>query len=160
MINQFTNWDLKYQLPNLYNMKTDKMTMAASLEARIPFLDIKIVEWASYIPSNLKLAGNTEKFILRLAMKDILPRKILKRKKMGFTVPVNLWFKTGFKEVSGEILEKIEKRKNLIKPKYIKMLKRNQFKEEYRNRVWNLIMFELWYETFIENDGLKPISFF
>ena len=160
MINQFTNWDLKYQLPNLYNMKTDKMTMAASLEARIPFLDIKIVEWASKIPSDLKLSGDIEKYILRLAMKDILPRKILKRKKMGFTVPVNLWFKTGFKEVSGEILERLEKRMNLIKPKYVKILKRNHFKREYKNRVWNLIMFELWYETFIENDGLKPISLF
>ena len=71
--NQFTLWDLKYQLPNQFNMKVDKMAMAASLEARTPFLDVNIVEYATTIPTSLKLKGNIEKYILRLSMKDLPP---------------------------------------------------------------------------------------
>ena len=138
-------------------MKIDKMTMAASLEARVPYLDYKIVEFASRIPSDLKLKGNIEKFVLRLAVKDKLPPVILKRKKSGFNTPVHYWLKTGLKSFSGEILDKLKKRKNLISPKYINSIKRNRFFKIFENRAWNSIMFELWYETFIENDGFKPI---
>lgn len=90
VINQMINFDLKWQLSNLYNMKIDKMTMVASLEGRTPFLDRKFVEFSAKIPSELKLKGNTEKYILRLAMKDILPPQILKRKKQGFGTPMQL----------------------------------------------------------------------
>ena len=159
VINQIINWDLKYQLPSQYNMKIDKMTMAASLEARVPFLDKKIVGWASEIPSELKLYGNIEKYILRLALKDVLPPEILKRKKMGFTTPMNFQLKTGLKEVSGGLLERLKKRTHLIKPMYVKTIKRNRFNRIYEDRVRNLLIFELQYEAFIENDGLKPIKF-
>ena len=160
LINQFINWDLKFQLPNQFNMKLDKMTMAVSLESRIPFLDHKLVEFSSTIPPQLKLKGNIEKFILRLAVKNIIPSKILKRKKTGFTVPINMWLRTGLREISGDILDRLKKRKDLLKPSYINVIKRNRFNQIFENRVWNLIMFELWYETFIENDGLKPINIF
>lgn len=159
IINQLINWDLKYQIPNQYNMKIDKMTMAASLEARTPFLDYKIVEWAASIPPQLKLKKNIEKYILRLAVKDIVPPEILKRKKTAFGTPMNLWLKTGMKEISSEILDRLTKRTDIIKPSYIKSIKKNRFNKYYQTRVWNLIMFELWYETFIENDSLSPIVF-
>ncbi len=157
LINQFTNWDLKFQLPNQFNMKLDKMSMAASLEARVPYLDYKMVEFASTIPSEFKLKGNIEKYILRLAVKDKLPPVIVKRKKAGFNTPVHYWIKTGLRELSGNMLDNLKKRKNLINPKYIKSVKRNRFLKTFENRAWNSIMFELWYETFIENDGSKPI---
>lgn len=159
IINQMINYDLNYQLPNQYNMKADKMSMAASLELRVPFLDRKIVNWAATIPPELKLKGITEKYILRLAMKDILPSQILKRKKLGFSTPVNFWLKKGMKEISGDILEKLEKRNKIVNPKYIKKVKKNRTHPFYENRAWTLIMFELWYETFIENEGYNPINF-
>jgi len=158
-INQYINYDLFHQLPNLYNMKTDKMSMAASLEARAPLLDKEIVKWAAKIPTNLKLKGTTEKYILRLAMKDLLPSDILNRKKLGFGTPIKLWLETGMKESSGDLLEKLEKRNNIINPKYVKKVKNNRFSILYQYRVWNLMMFEIWYETFMENDGLKPIKY-
>ncbi|MFX1384037.1 MAG: asparagine synthase (glutamine-hydrolyzing) [Promethearchaeota archaeon] len=157
-INQIINWDLFYQLPNLYNMKVDKSTMAASLEARVPFLDKEIVKWAATIPTNLKFKGNIEKYILRLALKDILPKEVLKRKKFGFGTPANYWLRTELKELSGEILERLERRSNLINSHYVKKVRKNRINGIYVNRVLNLIMFELWYETFFDNDGLKPIS--
>ncbi len=160
VINQFTRWDLKHQLPNQYNMKIDKMSMASSFEARIPFLDKEIVSWSASIPSDLKLRNNTEKYILRLAMKDILPREILQRKKLGFGTPINLWLKTGLKEISSQLLENLKRRKNIIQSKYVKGVKKNLLKKLFSSRAWNLIMFELWYETFIENDGLNPIKLY
>ena len=157
LINQFNGWDLKYQLPNQFNMKIDKMTMAASLEARTPFLDSFMVEWANSIPPQLKLKGNIDKYILRLAMKDILPPEIIRRKKFGFNTPIHYWIKTGLREVSGELLERLLKRKEFFKPSYIKSIRRNRIFKIFDSRVWNLLMFELWYETFIEGDGSKPI---
>ncbi|KKL48642.1 hypothetical protein LCGC14_2323460, partial [marine sediment metagenome] len=158
VINQFIRWDLKYQLPNQYNMKIDKMSMAASFEARVPFLDKEIVSWSATIPSNLKLKGNIEKYILRLAMKDILPKEILQRKKMGFGTPINLWLKEGLSEISSQLLENLQNRKHIIQSKYVKLMKKNLLKKLFTSQAWNLIMFELWYETFIENDGLNPIN--
>jgi len=155
--NQFTFWDLLYQLPNQFNMKVDKMTMAASLEARTPFLDVNIVEYATTIPTSLKLKGNIEKYILRLSMKDLLPPLILKRKKRGFNTPLNYWLKTGLKEVFEILMERLEKRKDLFNPRFIKSVKRNRRFKIFENRAWNLLMFELWYETYFENDGFKPI---
>ncbi len=158
VINQFTRWDLKYQLPNQYNMKIDKMCMATSFEARVPFLDKEIVSWSASIPSDLKLKNNIEKYILRLAMKDILPSEILKRKKMGFGTPINLWLKKELREISSQLLENLQKRKNIIQSKYVRLIKKNLIKKLFADQAWNLIMFELWYETFIENDGLNPIN--
>ncbi len=157
-INQTLKWDQIYQLPNQYNMKIDKMTMAASLEARVPYLDWKIINWAAQIPPHYKVNNSIEKYILRLAMKDLLPRKILKRKKMGFSTPVNFWLRTGLKDLSKEIFDRLSKRKDIIKYKYTKLINKNREKLFHVNRAWNLLMFELWYETFMESDGLHPVN--
>lgn len=159
IINKSINYDLCYQLPNLYNMKIDKMSMAASLEVRVPFLDKKIVEWASTVPSSLKLKDGIEKYILRLALKDLLPYEILKRKKQGFGTPIDLWFKKGMKDLSDEIFDRLMKRDFLFNSKYIKTIKKRRFNRYFGSRAWMLIFFELWYETFIENEyNLKPIK--
>ena len=99
-----------------------------------------------------------EKFILRKAVKDYVPKVVLRRKKVGFNVPINLWLKTGFNGIGGKLLDKLAKRKDILRPKYIKMIKRNRKVPYFENRAWNLLMFELWYETFIEKDELKPIK--
>ncbi len=157
-INQTLNWDLKYQLPSQYNMKIDKMSMAASLEPRVPFLDWKLVSWATKIPPKYKIHNSIEKYILRLAVKDLLPPEILKRKKMGFNTPVNFWLRTGLKNLSNEIFDRLSRREEIIKYKYIKFIKKNTNNILHVNRAWNLLMFELWYETFMEADGLHPIN--
>ncbi|MEE9377070.1 MAG: asparagine synthase (glutamine-hydrolyzing) [Candidatus Lokiarchaeia archaeon] len=160
IVNQFTIWDLKYQLPSQYNVKADRALSAAYLTGRIPFLDRDIVAWSLTVPSNLKLKGTIEKYILRMAMKDYVPPEIIKRKKLGFSTPVNLWLNKGLKELSGDILERLSKRDKLIKPTYVKKIKKQRLNRLFESQAWNLIMFELWYETFIENDGLSPISLY
>jgi len=160
VVNQFTKWDLKYQLPSQYNVKADRALSAASLTGRIPLLDRDIVAWSLTIPSNLKLKGNIEKYILRMAMKDYVPSEIIKRKKLGFSTPINLWLNKGLREISGELLDRLSKRSKLIKPKYVKTVKKRRLNRLFESQAWNLIMFELWYETFIENDGLNPINLY
>jgi len=150
--NRYIYHDVSHQLPNFYNMKTDKMSMAASLETRVPFLDKEIVQWSLRIPSYFKLKNKTEKYILRLAVKDLLPPLILKRKKLGFGTPINFWLKTGMNEISCEFLERLEKRNSLIRPEYVQKVRKNRTSNFYGYRAWNLMMFEIWYETFFEND--------
>ena len=87
--------DTKIWLPDNLLMKGDKMTMAASLEARIPLLDYKLTEYAASIPSHLKTKGFRAKYMLKQAFADFLPETILTRKKMGFNVPTGVWFREG-----------------------------------------------------------------
>ena len=75
-------------------------------------------------------------------MKDILPSEILKRKKMGFGTPINLWLKRELREISIQLLENLEKRKNIIQSKYVKLIKKNLLKKLFSSEAWNLIMFE------------------
>ena len=79
--------DLKTYLHELL-MKQDQMSMAASIESRVPFLDHKLVEFATQLPVKMKLHGWTTKYVLRQAMHNVLPNEILRRKKMGFPVPL------------------------------------------------------------------------
>ena len=160
VVNQFTLWDLKYQLPSQYNVKADRALSAASLAGRMPLLDKDIVSWSLTIPSNLKLKGNIEKYILRMAMKDYVPSEVIKRTKLGFSTPINFWLNNGLKDISEELLDRLSKRSNLIKPNYVKKVKKRRLDRIFESQAWNLIMFELWYETFIENDGLNPINLY
>src|SRR5215470_12678007 len=84
--------DIKTYLHELL-MKQDQMSMATSVESRVPFLDHKLVEFTCRLPERLKLRGGTTKYILRESMKGILPDAILSRSKMGFPVPIGAWFR-------------------------------------------------------------------
>lgn len=92
----FLNWmaysDLKLRLPELLLMRVDKMGMAVSLEARVPFLDHKFVEYALSVPSELRSKDNVSKYILKKAVEPLLPHEIIYRKKQGFGAPVHDWF--------------------------------------------------------------------
>src|SRR5205085_5001583 len=83
-------------------MKQDQMSMAASIESRVPFLDHKLVEFTARMPPEMKIRGGTTKWILREAMRGILPAEILNRPKMGFPVPVGQWLRGEFKDVVDE----------------------------------------------------------
>jgi len=161
LITKYSLFDLKYQLPNQYNMKTDKMNMANSIEARTPFLDLELVEWALSIPSDLKLKNNNEKFILKLAMKEYLPKIILKRKKTGFNTPIDFWLKTGMYEITDLLLDRLSKRSDLFDTYYIEKLKKNKTSSFFSQKIWLFLFFEVWFETFIERDEFtSPASIF
>jgi asparagine synthase (glutamine-hydrolysing) len=143
-------------LPDIFLMNVDKMTMAHAIEARVPFLDHKLVEFANTIPFNLKLQGVNEKYILKRAMQGILPGEILKRKKHPFIVPIVDWFERDLKELAEQLLSEGDiKRQGYFKYDFVKkVFSRNN--PNY-NQPLTLVYFELWHKIFIENDDLyKP----
>jgi len=101
LLNRLLYADTKTYLHELL-MKQDQMSMAASIESRVPFLDHKLVEFTAQLPERMKLRGWTTKYILRQSMKGLLPEKILRRPKMGFPVPVGAWFRGAFRHVLDE----------------------------------------------------------
>ena len=143
LINQLTMINIKLLLPEDYLMVDDKINMANSLESRVPFLDYKFVEFASKIPPKLKLKGLTGKYIIKRAMKDLLPKEILKRKKMGFTPPLKYWIDYGFKNMANDIYKDKELSRLFNKNYLEKSL--NQY-----NKIFPLLTFGLWHEKFIK----------
>jgi len=150
--------DINTWLPNDVLLKADKMTMAHSLEGRVPFLDHIYAEKLFSIPDKNKLKGLTEKSILRKAMKGHVPEQILSRRKHGFTVPLDPWMK-GEKNIIREILSKnnIQKR-GWFNYHYVNRLLSMPSKEEYtRRKIVSLFCMELWAQTFIDGDGTSAL---
>lgn len=140
-------------LPGDLLVKTDRMSMAASLEARSPFLDQELIRFASTIPSNLKLRGVTTKYILKKAMDGIVPREIVYRKKHGFGVPVGRWFRA---DLSGYVREVLlgprAQGRGYFTERVVKQLldEHQSGRRDHAHRLWTLLTFELWHQVFID----------
>jgi asparagine synthase (glutamine-hydrolysing) len=137
-------------------MKQDQMSMAASIESRVPFLDHKLVEFTAKMPERMKLRGKTTKWVLREAMKGILPDEILNRPKMGFPVPVGGWFRNEFRHIVDEyVLGERAMERGIFSAEYIKQLvAAHNAGENHDERLWALVNFEIWHRRFI--DGENP----
>ncbi|MBU4310790.1 asparagine synthase (glutamine-hydrolyzing) [bacterium] len=146
--------DIKTWLPDDLLVKIDRMSMATSLETRVPYLDHRIVELCTSMPIHLKLKGFTSKYILRKAFSSLIPEEILKRRKQGFTVPLTPWLRKELKEFAQEILSQnnIAKR-GYFNYNYIKHILKEHFegKRDYSREIWSLLVFELWSKAYIEN---------
>jgi len=138
-------------------MKQDQMSMAASIESRVPFLDHKLVEFTAKMPREMKLRGNTTKWILREAMKGILPAEILDRPKMGFPVPVGNWFRGPFKHVVDEyVLGARALERGIFDAEFVKSLvAKHNAGENHDERIWSLVNFEIWQRRFIDGESPK-----
>jgi asparagine synthase (glutamine-hydrolysing) len=151
--------DLKTYLHELL-MKQDQMSMAASIESRVPFLDHKLIEFSASLPARMKIrGGRTTKYILRESMKGILPEEILTRPKMGFPVPVGAWFRGEFRSVIDEyVLSPRALSRGLFDEGFIRRLVNgHQAGEKHDERLWALVNFEMWMRRFIDGDDhLKP----
>jgi len=138
-------------------MKQDQMSMAASIESRVPFLDHPLVEYASSLPQRLKLRGWTTKYVLRQAMRERLPEEILSRRKMGFPVPVGSWFRNGFRGVIDEfVLGERALSRGLFRADTVKRLVDSHMAatEKHDERLWMLVNWEIWQRIFL--DGEEP----
>lgn len=103
-VNRMSWIDMKWLLPGNNLIKPDRMGMAVGVEARVPFLDTRMIDLALSMPSSLKLRGSNGKYILKEAMRDLLPQEILQRPKQMFTVPIGEWFKARLAPLLGEVL--------------------------------------------------------
>jgi asparagine synthase (glutamine-hydrolysing) len=145
--------DIKTYLHELL-MKQDQMSMAASVESRVPFLDHKLVEFTSSLPERLKLRGWTTKYVLRKAMKRVLPQAILSRPKMGFPVPIGRWFRGQYRSIIGEyVLSQRVLSRGVFQPDFVRSLvSRHDAGEDHSERLWALVNFEMWQRQFIDGE--------
>ena len=155
LLNKLLYTDTKTYLHELL-MKQDQMSMAASIESRVPFLDHPLVEFAARMPERMKLRGVTTKWVLRQAMQGQLPPEILSRKKMGFPVPVGAWFRGAFRPVVDEfVLGERAVARGLFEPAVLRSLvARHQAGENHSERLWALVTLEMWQRIFL--DGEEP----
>lgn len=153
LIDRLLYTDEKTWLVDTYLEKVDKASMAVSLEARVPFLDHQLVEFAATIPSKYKIKGFTMKYILKKAMRGLLPESVIKKPKHGFSVPTDPWFRGKLKEYVFEVLFDSQARKRgYFNYPYIEKLYREHLdgKEVYDFHLWLLLNFELWHRTFMD----------
>lgn len=131
--------------------KADKMTMANSLELRVPYLDHVVFEFAATIPTKYKIKAGTTKYALRQAFKDMLPREVIRRPKRGFPVPTRVWLTGVLKEPVHKIL------KNSFTPEYLNysfveklFTDHLQGRADHSRRLWTIVIFLLWHDIFIK----------
>ncbi len=136
-------------------MKQDQMSMAASIESRVPFLDHKLAEFSARMPREMKLRGGTTKWILREAMAGVLPTEILTRPKMGFPVPLGKWLRTTHRHIVDEfILSERAAERGIFDREYVmSLVARHSAGENADEKLWALINFEMWARTFIDGEG-------
>jgi len=160
LLNRMLYADTKTYLQELL-MKQDQMSMAASIESRVPFLDHKLVEYTARLPDEMKLRHKwTTKYILRESMKNLLPAPILSRKKMGFPVPIGAWFRGAFSSVIDEyVLSERALSRGLFDETFVRNLvaRHQRDGENHAERLWSLVNVEMWLRQFM--DGEKAGEF-
>ena len=127
--------------------------MANSLEARSPFLDYKLMEYAAKLPPGYKIKRGIKKYILKKAIGGFIPRENIHRRKMGFGVPIGEWFRNGLKEFLSEvILSRKALRRGYFKTDVLERMVKLHIKgrEDYSYQLWALLMLELWHQRFID----------
>jgi asparagine synthase (glutamine-hydrolysing) len=161
-LNQLLYVDMKTFLPCLNLAYTDKMSMAASTEVRVPLLDDELVALSSRIPPGLKLRGRTRKYVFKKSMEGVLPREVIWRPKAGFGAPLRAWLGEDLKPLLDEALSPGNVRsRGLFEPRAIEQLRRRAESGEEDNalRLWALLTLEIWQGIFLDNpSGATPAS--
>jgi asparagine synthase (glutamine-hydrolysing) len=150
-LNRMLFVDTKTWLPDDLLVKADKMTMAASVELRVPFLDHRLVEFAARLPVSFKIRNGETKYLLKKVMEPYLPRDVIYRRKAGFPVPVSDWFKNGLNRLAADML---------LAPKshvsgFVDLTYLRQMLEQHKagiqdlsNELWGLLVLEFWFQAF------------
>ena len=182
-LNNVLSFEIQNFLPKVHLLRVDRMTMSNSIEARVPYLDHKFVEFSMTIPSRLKINNSADKYILKKAAHGIIPKEIINRPKVGMQTPLANWFRTDFREYIPDILSR-ERIKDMGFLRYSpiqKILFKSRtatkietlmpdmirkaiyqktdidLRQAYFGKIWFLSMLALWHEAFIDDD-IKTVS--
>ncbi|RYM06235.1 asparagine synthase (glutamine-hydrolyzing) [Sporolactobacillus sp. THM7-7] len=148
--------DMKTWLRGDILVKADRMTMAQSLELRVPFLDKKVFDVARTLPPSLKTADGTTKYAFREAMRGIVPDSILFRKKLGFPVPIRIWLKDELYDWARTLIKSSATDRYINKSYVYKLLDDHRSgKRDNSRKIWTILMFMLWHQIYVE----KTITF-
>lgn len=152
-LNWMTYLDLNLRLPELLLMRVDKMSMGVSLEARVPFLDHKFVEFAMSIPTAIKTRHGTLKYLLKKAVRGVIPDEVIDRKKQGFGVPVHEWFFDRLGEFARVELDEFCRQTDLLDRTAVMHL----LQHRDRRRAWFLLNLALWWKRYIGSETESPV---
>ncbi len=160
VLNKMLYVDTKTWLPDELLIKADKMTMANSVELRVPLLDHKVLEFAAGLPRNQKVRGWTMKYLLKKALRGHVPEAILDRRKAGFPVPYQMWLRNNLREWVGEILldGRTLGRGYFKKGAIEKLINLNLTGADYGKELFSLLVLELWHRTFADRDPTASLT--
>lgn len=153
LLDELLGVDTTSYLPDDLLVKVDRATMAHGLEARSPFLDHRLVEYAASLPIDMKIRNGETKYLLKTVMREVLPESILRRPKMGFGVPIDQWFRGPCREfVRDTLLSSRSLQRGYFRPERIRqMIDRHQDGHAtYGSRVYGLLMLELWHRDYVD----------
>jgi asparagine synthase (glutamine-hydrolysing) len=152
-LNRLLYVDLKTFLPCLNLMTTDKTSMAANLEVRVPFLNQEMLELTARMPPDLKLRGLKRKYILKRAAEKLLPREVVWRKKAGFGAPIRSWLRGTLRPMVDDLLSaETVRRRGLFRPEEVRRVIEANLsgREDYNLQIFQLLTLELWQRAFID----------
>jgi len=159
-LNQMLYLDSKIFMPSLNLNYIDKMSMASSVEVRVPFLDRELTEFVAWnVPPALKLKGffrPTTKYIFREAMRDILPGEVLKQPKAGFGAPIDYWLANDLKEMVGDLLSQSSiRQRGLFRPEAVRTFVDDHRRgtRDWSAQIWQFLTLELWMQTFLDGSA-------
>lgn len=154
--------DSKTYLPGDILTKVDRMSMAVSLEARVPLLDHKLIEFVcTRIPASMKMKGLETKHIFKRAVHDLVPNEILDRPKQGFGIPIDQWINQQLRErVRGTLTEPRTMQRGYVEPRYVQLLldEHERGRRDHATELWTLFMLELWQRKFVDESRDNSIS--
>jgi asparagine synthase (glutamine-hydrolysing) len=145
--------DFETYLPEDVLTKVDRMSMAHSLESRVPLLDAAVVEFAATLPPHLKITGARRKHVLKEAVRSLLPESILNRRKQGFGVPLGVWFRGELAGLFSDVLGSPRARqRGYFDPAFVDRLVREHRtgRRDHNLRLWQLLVFELWHRRYLD----------
>jgi len=152
LLDKIMYFDLKTSLPEQLLMLTDKMTMAVSLEGRVPFLDHRVVEFAAGIPSDLKLKGFKLRYIQKKMFENRFPDYVFQQKKKGFGAPIGTWIRNELNEMTHDLLsEDYVRRQGVFNPAAVQNALKDHFemKQDYTDNLLALIAFQIWHKEYL-----------
>jgi asparagine synthase (glutamine-hydrolysing) len=150
-------FDFETYLPEDVLTKVDRMSMAHSIESRVPLLDNQVIDFAATLPSSMKIRHGRRKHILKESLRSLLPAHILDRRKQGFGVPLGVWFRGGLTGVFSDILGSPRARqRGYFEPSFVDRLVREHLSgaRDHTSRLWQLLVFELWHRQYVD----APVS--
>jgi asparagine synthase (glutamine-hydrolysing) len=150
---QMMRFDAETYLPEDVLTKVDRMSMAHSIESRVPLLDNAVIELAATLPASLKIKDGRRKHVLKEVAATLLPREIVDRRKQGFGVPLGIWFRGGLRELFADtLLSASSLQRGYFQPSFVRQIVHEHLtgKRDHTLRLWQLVVFEKWHQLYID----------
>jgi asparagine synthase (glutamine-hydrolysing) len=150
-------FDFETYLPEDVLVKVDRMSMAHSIESRVPLLDNEVIDFAASLPARFKIRDGRRKHVLKRALEPLLPAGILNRRKQGFGVPLGNWFRGGLTGLFSDVLDAPRTRqRGYFEPAFVSRLLREHLtgQRDHTSRLWQLLVFELWHRQYLDRAAI------